>query len=269
MATTSPTYLGSWQRWNYSTDIDSGTSDTTWTNWSTTSATRTYNDSTSDSTVWYNWHNDFDRQGKQLDLHIDYGQNETAVWSVWITDQELASAGSQQGYRDFIQNKVDESAKKLSNWKVPSTEALRASKAQAKIRNEWNKILTKERVQAREEAEFVAQDLLLDIVGEDELQRYNETGRLFVRGKEYDYVLQKGGGVHRIEKDKVIDFLKKKEATGRYICVHPKGNFNFPETDNVITLKLWIENNEEKFLGIGNMHKGHETIANFDRVVNL
>ena len=45
----------------------------------------------------------------------------------------------------------------------------------------------------------------MDLIGEEQLEIYNETGRLLVHGHKYDYILQKDGFVKRVEKDKVVD----------------------------------------------------------------
>jgi len=90
-------------------------------------------------------------------------------------------------------------------------------------------------------AEATARELLLDLIGEDQCKVYDETGRLFVKGREYDYVIKKNGGVQRIEKDKIID-----------LCVHLKKRWQFPDTDNVIALKLMLENDEDAVNRIAN-----------------
>ena len=100
-----------------------------------------------------------------------------------------------------------------------------------------------------QKAEIKAQQLLLDLIGEDELKVYNETGRLFVKGRNHDYIIQRDrliNGLQQIQKDKIVDF-----------CVHIQNKFNCPKTDNVIALKLAIENDESEVLKLANRHDSH------------
>lgn len=273
MATTSVDYV--WDTWSsttagtgcyredYARDI--------WNGWTTDSSTSSPTAlDTSDGQIWYRWSTDYEQCAKKYTIYANYGDdNYTAVWTTWVSHEDYATPERYAEIQKTIQNRIDHETEKLANLKPPSTEQLRAKEIQMEIRKEWNKILVEEREQEREQAELTAQELLLDIVGKEELQRYKDTDRLFVKGKQFDYVLRKGKGVHKIEKNSVVDFVEKKQAKGRFICVHPKQSFDYPDTDNIITLKLWIENNEEAFLRIGNQHKGLETISDFDKVVGL
>ena len=95
--------------------------------------------------------------------------------------------------------------------------------------------------EAKEKAEQKARDLLGLLIGKDELDIYIKTGRLYVRAQNNDYIVKRGGGIIRIEKDKVTD-----------ICVHLKNQYKFPVTDNVIALKTMLEADEQNVLKIGN-----------------
>jgi hypothetical protein len=100
-----------------------------------------------------------------------------------------------------------------------------------------------------EKSENRAKELLLDLIGEDELKVYQETGRLFVKGKKFDYIIRRDkmmGGLERIEKNRITD-----------LCVHLKENFKCPKTDNVIALKLAIESDEDKILELANSYSSH------------
>ena len=268
MATTNGDYV--WNTWTSSTAStgDSyyyNTADV-WSNWSSPTSTSTIHDNTSRGQIWYQWSNDHEKASKKFTIYTDSGERDyTAVWTTWISNEECATPERFGAVQDTIREQINKAKASIPE---PSTEERRARRTQGDLQLVWNKVLADEREQERKEAELTAQDLLLDIIGKDALQRYKDTDRLFVKGEKFDYVLSKGRGVHRIEKDKVVDFLEKKKAIGQFICIHPKQNYNYPETDNVITLKLWIENNEDQFLKIGNLHKGTEEIANFDKVVN-
>lgn len=86
----------------------------------------------------------------------------------------------------------------------------------------------------RDAAEEKAQQLLMDLIGPDQLDIYKKTGRLYVRGDHHDYILKKGGLVKQVGKKEVVD-----------MCVHLKNRTKYPETDNLVGLKLMIEGGEE------------------------
>lgn len=267
MATTS--YTDAWDRWNtnyyYSTPTSNTTLWTMWNNQQTEYTTSGTISATAGDVVWYTWTRDYDDPSGNVKVTITDSSN-TVVWSTWIDQFEPTSIES---HKDFINDIIRVGTEKVKAWKPPTTEQLRAQKAQNEIRRIWNEILSVEAKEERQEAESVAVELLLELLSEEEVNRYKETGQLLVNGKKFDYILKRGGGVHRIEKDKVIEFAKAKKAKGKFICVHPKDSYKYPETDNVIALKMWIENNEEDFLSIGNLHSSEVTINDFDKVVGL
>lgn len=234
-----------------------------WGEWCDVSEGTVTTTDTSNSKVWYEWNRDFEAGGTVVKMTVDDG----TVWEHWISDQFIIDHGE-----EAVHDTVRDMSQKVfapSIQVIPTVEEKRAKKMQRRIRHEWSKVLYDEEMEEKAEAELVAQELLLDLIGEDELKRYQETGRLFVKGRKFDYVLRNGGGVHRIHKDKVVDFVKKKKASGKTICVHPKRSSIYPPTDNVITLKMWIENNEKEFLKIGNLSTCITSVENFDKVVGL
>ena len=80
---------------------------------------------------------------------------------------------------------------------------------------------------------------------------YKETGRVFVRGKEYDYIIPKGDGfITKIGKDKVYD-----------MCVHLEKRSSMPATDNVVAMKLFLENNEKEALRLANIHGTYDKMG--------
>lgn len=96
----------------------------------------------------------------------------------------------------------------------------------------------------QEAAEKKAQQLLMDLIGPEQLEVYKETGRLYVRGRQHDYILKRGGLVTQVGQDKVVD-----------LCVHLAERSSFPETDNVVGLKLMLESEDErKVLKLANYH---------------
>jgi glucan-binding YG repeat protein len=235
--------------------------ESTWSNWCDGTATPT---TTTDAcaTAWYEWNRNYETCGTTVKFKID----DTIVWEKWVSDETVVEFGD---VGTVFKNVMDLARVDTPKFKRRSTEKKRAISAQAKINHLWRKVLLEEEEQEKAEAELTAQQLLLDLITEAEFKRYQETGQLFVKGERYDYALKKGGGVIRLHKNKVVDFAKKKKASGKSICVHPKRNYKFPPTDNVITLKMWIENEEKEFLRIGNLSSGLSHINDFDKVVGL
>lgn len=140
--------------------------------------------------------------------------NCTITWGIWNTDTVI-SDNEINGAPIYVPQGIDRQEQKRY-------EKLKKEKA---------------------DAEQKAKELLLDLIGEKELEIYNKTGRLFVHGKQYDYIVPKEGLIQRIEKDKVTD-----------LCIHLRDRHGFPETDNVISLKLLAEADEKQFNSIANQH---------------
>ena len=93
---------------------------------------------------------------------------------------------------------------------------------------------------AKQKAEEKAVKLLESLIG-DEIEVYKKTGRIFVKGKKGTYIVRKGRFVQKIEDDKIID-----------LCVHIKNSYKCPKTDNVIALKMLLENDEDHVLKLAN-----------------
>ena len=92
-------------------------------------------------------------------------------------------------------------------------------------------------------ADRKAKELLLDLIGKKELKVFELTGRLFVRGKMYDYIVPRKGLIQRIEKDKITD-----------LCIHLTDSYSMPDLDNVIALKLLAEADDYRLNEIANAH---------------
>ena len=122
---------------------------------------------------------------------------------------------------------------------VISEEQAKADRIAREEAEKRAKKLEEEKIAAEEKAK----ELLLELIGEEELKVYEETGRLFVKGRRFDYIVNKDGFVQKIEKGKITD-----------LCVHLQNRYKYPNTDNVVGMKLAIEGDEEKFLDIANHH---------------
>ena len=138
--------------------------------------------------------------------------NNTAIWSSWNVDYSTTTTSSINTYSIWVN--------------------------EASI-NESNK----SSFDHENKAEERAKELLLDLIGKEQLEIYEKTGRILVKGNKYDYIIRKTGFVKRIEKDKVTD-----------LCIHLEDKYNYPETDNVIALKTFLEADEEAFNEMANEH---------------
>ena len=96
----------------------------------------------------------------------------------------------------------------------------------------------------KDDAEARAQELLGSLIGDNDLKLYQETGHLFVQGKKYKYIIPRGDG-----------FIKKiGYGLVQDMCVHLKRKSSLPKTDNVIALKMFVENDEKGALAMANIH---------------
>jgi hypothetical protein len=127
-------------------------------------------------------------------------------------------------------------------YRWATSEPARRTSNQYRQRERSTSTISK-REKERKAAEAKAKQLLLDLIGKEDLDIYNETGRLFVKGKKYDYIIQKEGFIKRVEKKKITD-----------LCVHLDNRYKYPSTDNVIAMKLAIEADEAQVLKLANNH---------------
>jgi len=193
------------------------TSANVWPVWTSTSYTTSTVSQSSDATsTWGGWVGcDYSNGTSATTSTITYTDS-SAIWVYWAEEPTLKAISKEE------QTANDE------RW--------------AKEREESRKRAKKLEAD-KKAAEKKAKELLLDLIGEDELKVYEETGRLFVKGRKFDYIVNKGGYVQKVDKNKIID-----------LCVHIQNRFTYPETDNVVGMKLAIEGNEEEFLKIANHH---------------
>ncbi len=98
----------------------------------------------------------------------------------------------------------------------------------------------------KEKAEEIAQEMLGAMIGEAELEVYKKTGRLYVKGEHADYIVPMSGHIQRIEKNRVLD-----------LCVHLAERYKYPTTDNIIAMKMMLENKESEVMKLANTHGTH------------
>jgi len=116
---------------------------------------------------------------------------------------------------------------------------------QKKIEREWSRYLNNEKARERRLAQNAAEDkaqrLLGLMIGKKELEVYKRTGRIFVKGENNTYIVRKGSFTQKIEDNKIVD-----------LCVHINSQYKCPKTDNVIALKVLLENDEKHVLKLAN-----------------
>ncbi len=211
----------------YSTPTSSASS--TWATW-TSEALTASSSATSNDSIWSTWASDSSIANVTWDAAGS--PSGTVVWHVWI--DECDQVVHQEEIRRDDMYDAQRYMQQVPNR--PAEEEIQAPRV--RLREDY-----KERQKARVKAEKRAKELLLDLIGEEDLKVYNKTGRLYVPGKQYDYIIQKEGFIKRIEKDKITD-----------ICVHLGDRSRFPDTDNVVALKLALEDDEQAVLELANEH---------------
>jgi hypothetical protein len=226
-----------------------------WDNWvdESTSSTTTrylYNSPTSQtvatSTVtWTTWVRDRYVYYHDIETYRGEERRLEAVWSVW-TDESTRVI--YEGVADEVTEGLREATERMGRaFEQVALSSEEAGNAMRRLGNvgqrmqEESEEIKKIREQ-KEAAEAKAKELLLDIIGKDELAVYEETGRVFVRGRKHDYIVQRTGFVQQIQQGKIQD-----------LCAHINKT-KYPLTDNVVAMKMLIESDEEQFLKIANKH---------------
>jgi len=204
-SSTTTTYVPHYRYYTTSTATDSTVTATYTTsgNWSPTSSASTW--ITYDTREYF-----YDRAAERDQLYY--------VDNVWIRKADLTHA-------QVMQLKIDQ------EWRELCREEERVE----------NRRLYVERERARNAAEDKALILLSSFIGEEELEKYKETGQIYVRGRNGLYLAKKGGGVSKIEGKKITNF-----------CVYTDRRYKCPPTDDVIALKTMLEHDDNKVIQIAN-----------------
>ena len=212
-----------WNSWN-SQGTASGTS-STWDTWNGQTEALTNTNET-----WNYW---CDTTNLAITSEVD---TSNYVWSTWVTVDDCGT--TQIESCDVIPHV-------LGSYGEVFTETKKERKVRQK-REKKERLESERRIrllnEKKEKAESLALSLLGELIGDKELKIYKETGRILVKGNNFDYLLHKHGKVQRYEKDKIVD-----------LCIHFKSKYSYPETDNVIGLKLLAEENDKHFNELANV----------------
>ena len=222
--------------WTYWTDSSTGTSTTcssneTWASWNTTS-----NSSTATTNTWYYWTSD-----STTDATV---RTTDETWTNWAYGQ--ATIRIYEG--DFSTPYVDK-----------RRERLKQKRARRRHKRQLRKEAARRAMRELElqKAEEKAQELLLDLIGPEQMEVYKRTGRVFVKGRHYDWLLQTIGSrcyLKRIVKNKIHD-----------LCIH-MDNDAIPKTDQVIGYLLHAKHNEEHLNYKANIVRAYDKKAVEDQI---
>jgi len=209
--------------WSVWTSYDSSTSTSTgydlcWSGWNQgtgTTASCTTTASAQGDTVWYTW------TSEQPDsiVNISYESAGTdGVYQGWVEEEAKTEEEKAQ---------VRQRDRRIERERLAQQRSSERLAVKVKMKHE--------------RAEVKAKELLKDLIGEDEMRVYEETGRVMVHGREYDYILQREGYVKRIGKGKITD-----------LCVHLANRTKYPAEDNIVALKLLAESGEKELNEMAN-----------------
>lgn len=214
MATYPSTGDYAWTYWNNNTGTTSTiseTSATVWLNWAVDQSTT---DSTSKG-IWYKWAQSTTEQTSASYL---YTTDDKKIWQSWNAE--------------ITYELVDEPDEQQTNQPAPSPIGI--------IDKSWQEAKKK-----RAEAEALAKDLLMELIGKDLREEYEKTGQIYFETERYAYIVRNYGHVKQILKTGYIQEL----------CVHLQNSSKYPETDNVIGLLLALKFDEERTLKTANKHQ--------------
>ena len=245
-------YSTAWYAWNT----------TTYTNTATTgdSAWRSWNDNdTSGSTTWTYWNTDNSITVDNTDTWIYWNTVPSAENNVVLQDR-IAPTNYLQAYRKT-------KAERRRAKRQKQRELKRKLKAQRKAR-----AAAELAVRKLKEAESTAKALLFDVIGEKQMEVFERTGRMLVKGHKFDWLItrtkwgQDYDGHHdhtahiriqRVSKEKIYD-----------LCVRLEDS-KLPPSDRVLGFLLNSKYNEEEFNNKANVTRPNGTRDNIGECANF
>src|SRR5512137_1479377 len=177
--------------------------------------------------IWYEWNTYSGQTTSSTDSNV-------YVWRQWVTVQYTSNTSITYNERIWGQWVQTDPyvCRETQPVQAPAPTPQRARPVEPEIVPDYAKIEEK-----RFKAEKKALELILDLLGEDQAKLYEKTGKLFVKGEKFDWLIDINGQVFRLEKDKVVQ-----------LCVHSKDRYSQPPSDNVIALALHAKFAEKKLL---------------------
>lgn len=193
--------------------------------------------------TWSAWNNSDDTSYTTETVESNTYDFPQRVWGAWMEherdcNQQAAYLLNEQGIEEVRRENARREAQyqqQRAQYESPEAVAERERLAQERLDK------AAKETERKEAAEEVAQILLGELIGEEQLEIYQETGRIFVNGKRDSYLLTKSGGVQRVERGKIVD-----------LCVHVQEKILLPPADNVIGLAMHIKADEKDFNKVAN-----------------
>ncbi len=193
--------------------------------------------------TWSSWNNSDDTSYTTDSVDSNTYDFPQMVWGQWMehereSGQQAAYLLNESGIEEVRRENARREAQyeqQRAQYDSPEAVAERERAAQERLNKQA------EENKKKEQAEEVAQVLLGELIGEEQLEIYKETGRIVVNGRKHSYLIAKSGGVKRVERGKLVD-----------LCVHVQQKILLPPTDNVIGLAMHIKADEKDFNKIAN-----------------
>ena len=215
--------------WTYQNSSSTDTATDTngcWVAWNTSTGSTLRSTDSTDAT-WYYWNVDSTSDTGDRTAVIVHNGNEEC-WTSWNTVTFKV-----------IEGNFDRKPEKRR-------ERLRFKRQERKRILQMRKMRAREAIRQLEKAksEEKAKELLLDLIGPEQMEVYNRTGRVFVKGRQFDWLLETEGHrcrLTKITKDKVHD-----------LCIHMEHD-SIPKTDQVIGYMLQAKHNEEHLVKTANL----------------
>jgi len=243
-----------WGNWNADTPITS----TAWYSWNSAN-TNTQTTVDPDKT-WQHWNYEQDR------LEITGTTNTGMIWNHWVSCKELEQArcpicdliGEPTTYTDnntvyFEWSKeADEQVEKIKHTKAERRRLKLVAEQQRKDdlkRERAEKRRTKIELRKKFKAEHKAMELLTDLLEPDQIEVYKRTGRVLVKGNEFDWLIERYKQYGKDEFAPYDNVHIKKIKSGKIhdLCVSQRKQMELPTTDRVIGFALMAKANEKAF----------------------
>ena len=237
-----------WSEWNagnsvYATSYTTTTNAEAWSAWNADTSGTTYGNS-AEGTTWGYWNT------TSASVTVDTTDNHAVdAWPYWI----------QESY-DYIEKQIktvvfecDENGllSKTKYRRAKRYEAIRRRREEKQRRKRLFRVAMEARL--REEADRKAAELLIDVLGLEQYEVYQRTGRIMIHGNKYDWIVKSSGMVQRVEKDKVVD-----------LCVSLANRHKYPKDDNIVAMALTAKLNEDELIEKANSLGGRKKKENLE-----
>lgn len=191
------------------------------------------------SDVWYSWNT---TTGSATTTIVDSGEAWTywceeptgttigcTVWAQWCNTTSTAAATTTTERRYYVAPHQP-SAEERALWE----EQRRQMEESMRVERE-----------KREAADARARELLLAVLQREQREQFERDGHFLVTGR--------SGRRYRLRRGTVanIDVIERDGRVKHRLCAHPLA---VPAHDTLVAQKLWLENDDEAFARVANVH---------------